>query len=87
MSINQKKISSFLQCRIDIFKLQASGLGPILFLLFINGLSTATEQFFNLFADDTSVYGGEGGIDGFHLLLQKSLTNTSILFFFKTNAM
>ncbi len=68
VSINGCKFS-FLPSKIGVP--QGSGLGPVLFFLFINNLPTAVQySFINLFADDTSMYGGEQDLDNLEVLLQ-----------------
>ena len=53
---------------------QGSVLSLVLFLLFISDLPTATEhRFINLFADDTSMCGGEREFGNLEVLIQQDI--------------
>ncbi len=70
--------SGFLACNIGFP--QGSVLSPVLFLILINDLLTAVQHsFINIFADDTSIYGGEQDRDNLEVLLQNDITNISNL--------
>ncbi len=61
---------------------QGSVLGPLLLLLSINDLPTAAQHsFINLFADDTSMYSGNGDMENLQVLLQNDITTISRWFY------
>jgi len=63
---------------------QGSGLGPILFLLFINDLPNSTDNFsFNLYADDTVIFNSNHAITS--LLQQYHLNIGEITQWYKDN--
>ncbi len=71
-----KQYPSTVTCRVSYVVVLVSPKVPVLFLLFINDLPTATEHsFINLFADDTSMHGAERDLDSLEVLLQQDIAN------------